>query len=95
MNPLRTAQAISAQSGASLRGWGETPSGSADTDDLWLYLQPDFTNASLGTRIALQQYTNIALNAIAVDSSYIYILDDTNNQIPRFYLVRHIRGLRC
>ena len=86
MNPLRTAQAISAQSGASLRGWGETPSGSADTDDLWLYLQPDFANASLGTRIALDMYSNISMRALAVDSSYIYVIDNTNDQIPRFTL---------
>ena len=86
MNPLRTAQAISAQSGASLRGWGETPSGSADTDDLWLYLQPDFSNPTLGSRITLSSYSNIDINALAVDGSYIYLIDNDHEQLARLTL---------
>ena len=72
--------------GSGIIGWGETPTNEGEDDALWVYTQPDFSNASQGTRIALSTYSNIDLNALAVDGSNIYLIDNDNNQLARLTL---------
>ena len=50
-------------------------------------MQPDFTQSRrLGSRITLSSYSNIDINALAVDGSYIYLIDNDHEQLARLTL---------
>ena len=67
-------------------GWGETPVNAGVEDSMWVYTQPDYRNAVQGTRISLAGYSNVALSGLSIDSSTMYVLDETNSEIALFSL---------